>query len=88
MSEYDEKHLQAILDGEGTWFNARLLRALNDLLPFADGPNTIKLRTMYREQCDALMRHYNRPSSFSRQVSNDPTEVASRLANDAAMTSD
>ena len=55
MTEYDKAHLADIIYGEGTWFNARLLRALNELLPYADAKNRAILMTAYPEQCDAVL---------------------------------
>jgi len=54
MSEYDRQHVADILLGEGTWYNARLLRALADLLPHADVDNAAILERTWPEQCDAI----------------------------------
>jgi hypothetical protein len=45
LSAYDEAHVAEILAGEGSWFTARLLRALDELLAHAD-------------ECAAIIRHY------------------------------
>lgn len=59
MTEYDKEHLEEILNGEeGDWFNARLLRCLNELLRYADPANLAILMVAYPEQCETLLTYH------------------------------
>lgn len=58
MTEYDKEHLEDILNGQGDWFNARLLRCLNELLGHADFANRAILTNTYPEQCEALFAYH------------------------------
>lgn len=49
FSDYDKKNIDRLLAGEGTWFNARLLR----LISRADSNNRELLRKSYPEQVKA-----------------------------------
>jgi hypothetical protein len=62
LSPYDKTHVGNILAGEGTWFEARLLRALDALLCHADLGNERLLRTTWPEECAALDAFNNPPS--------------------------
>ena len=59
LSDYDRAHVGNILDGQGDWFTARLLRALDTLLPHADDRNEMILRSTWPEECGVLTAHYN-----------------------------
>lgn len=62
-SDHDEQHMTEILmQGYGSWYNARLLRAIDSLLPYADGLNQTKLEQAFPEQVAAVRRWYNKPS--------------------------
>jgi hypothetical protein len=50
MSEYDKMNVGNLLAGEGTWFNAHLLR----LISKADDNNTELLRKGFPEQVKAV----------------------------------
>ena len=50
FSEYDKKNVGNLLAGEGTWFNARLLR----LISRADSNNLELLRKGFPEQVKAV----------------------------------
>jgi len=61
LSEYDLSHMdQIILHGHGDWFKAKLLRALDVLLPVADSNNLLKLRNAYPGACTAYLAWYNK----------------------------
>ena len=60
LSEYDRSNLDGILNGRGDWFGARLLRALNALLPYADDANTARMKAAWPEETAALVAHFNR----------------------------
>ncbi|MEI6724587.1 MAG: hypothetical protein WCN81_00015 [Actinomycetes bacterium] len=62
LSDYDAEHIGDILHGEGNWFTARLLRALDALLPYADDINTAKIRATWPIETAALLAHYNKRS--------------------------
>lgn len=57
ISEFDRAHVADIIGGKGDWFTARLLRALDSLLPHADATNTAKLEAAFPEEC-ALVRSW------------------------------
>ncbi|KKN08487.1 hypothetical protein LCGC14_1056050 [marine sediment metagenome] len=60
LSEYDLAHMQEIIKEDmGTWFHAKLLRALHELLREADGNNLRRLRLAYPGTCAAYMAWYN-----------------------------
>ena len=60
LSEYDLSHMREIIkEGHGDWFQARLLRALDGLLIYADGGNLHKLRTAFPGTCAAYIAWYN-----------------------------
>ena len=50
FSEYDKKNVGELLAGEGTWFNAHLLR----LISKADSGNLELLRKGFPEQVEAV----------------------------------
>jgi hypothetical protein len=62
MGDYDKAHVKEIINGEGTWFTARLLRALNDLLPHADQTNVARLATAFPEEVAAVRRYWEERS--------------------------
>jgi len=53
LSDYDRNHVGEIVHGEGSWFTARLLRALDDLLPHADETNRARLFAAFPEEVAA-----------------------------------
>jgi hypothetical protein len=62
-----------ILNGDGDWFNARLLRALHDLLPHADDFNGARLRMAFPKQCRLVEKAYNvAPVNWPQAVKDDP----------------
>lgn len=62
MGDYDRVHVRDIIHGEGSWFTARLLRALDGLLPYADVSNKARLVAAFPEECAAIIADYNRES--------------------------
>jgi hypothetical protein len=50
LSAYDEHNIGSLLAGEGTWFNAHLLR----LIAKADNSNMEKLRKGFPEEVKAV----------------------------------
>ena len=58
MSPYDRAHVGSIIGGEGSWFTARLLRALDALLPYADSANQARLENAYPEEVAAYEAWY------------------------------
>lgn len=55
MSEYDKQNIGRILDGEGTWFTANLLR----LIAKADENNRERLRKSFPEEVAAIEKFRN-----------------------------
>lgn len=53
MTDHDRDHLPGILQGEGTWFTANLLR----LIAKADSVNRNKLRQGYPLEVGAVERY-------------------------------
>ena len=80
LSDYDKAHVGDILAGQGDWFSARLLRALNDLLPYADEMNEYKLRSTWPEECGVLTAHYNMPSKALSEAFPGLADAANGLA--------
>jgi hypothetical protein len=62
LSDYDRANIAGILAGQGDWFTARLLRALDGLLPYADEINRAKIEATWPAESAALIAHYNRRS--------------------------
>ena len=58
LSEYDKAHVSEILQGEGTWWSARLLRAIDDLMPYGDRDNQRKLAGAFPEEVALVLKHY------------------------------
>jgi hypothetical protein len=50
MSIYDETHIEEILQGEGTWFTAQLMR----LISKSDKNNRAKLALGFPKEVDAI----------------------------------
>ena len=50
MSTFDEKHIEEILNGEGSWFGAHLLR----LIAKSDRTNRAKLALAFPKEVDAV----------------------------------
>ena len=64
MSEYDREHIGDIIyGGLGDWFNARLLRALDMLLSYADDENRARLEDSFPEQVAAYEAWYRGDAS-------------------------
>jgi hypothetical protein len=57
-SDYDKSHIREILNGEGDWFSAHLLRFLDTVLFRSDTENLYKLWKMYPEHCTLIYRTY------------------------------
>ena len=57
LSSYDEKNIGSLLAGEGTWFNAHLLR----LISKADNSNMELLRKGFPEEVKALEEYRHGP---------------------------
>ena len=55
MSNYDLQNIDSILAGEGSWFNAHLLR----LIAKADNGNTELLRKSFPYQVNCVEAHRN-----------------------------
>lgn len=53
MSDYDRAHVQDILDGDGDWFTAKLLR----LIAHADLINRAKLKVAFPEEVFLVETH-------------------------------
>jgi hypothetical protein len=62
LSPFDLEHMTEIIrGGHGTWFHARLLRAMHDLAPHADATNTERLRRAFPGTYAAYALWYNDP---------------------------
>jgi hypothetical protein len=67
LSEYDLEHLTEIILGDhGTWYHARLMRALHMLLPHADATNMLRLERAYPGSVAAYRIWYNDPTMEGR----------------------
>jgi hypothetical protein len=51
---YDIKNADSIIDGEGDWFSAHLMRFLYTVLSKADQENFIKLYQAYSSECRTI----------------------------------
>ena len=58
ISDYDRAHIGNIIHGEGDWFTARLIRALDTLLPHADDMNVMRLRSAFPKEVAAYEEWY------------------------------
>lgn len=59
LSEWDRYHIHDILDGAGTWFEAKLLRFLHDASASADSTSRAKLQATFPEEWAALVWWWN-----------------------------
>jgi len=60
LSEFDLAHLTEIIrEGYGDWFHARLMRALDTVLPYADAQNLARLERAYPGSVAAYRIWYN-----------------------------
>jgi hypothetical protein len=67
LSEFDLAHLTEIIrEGYGSWYHANLMRALHQLLPYADSYNTARLESAYPGSVAAYRIWYNDPSVEGR----------------------
>lgn len=57
LSDFDREHVDLILDGQGDWFTAQLLR----LIMKADRTNREKLRVSFPEEVELIDRYQNGP---------------------------
>jgi len=51
LTQYDKDHIGEIVNGQGTWFTARLIR----LICYADQENLWKLGHVYPDEVKAVM---------------------------------
>lgn len=58
LSAFDKENIANLLAGEGTWFNAHLLR----LISKADNKNMEKLRKGFPEEVKALEEYRHGPT--------------------------
>jgi len=58
IDAYTYTNLDSILNGEGDWFSAKLLRFLNDVLPHADRENLLHLMVAFPEEVELLTLEY------------------------------
>lgn len=61
ISNFDISNMHEILQGEGDWYSAHVLRFLDAVLFKADSTNREKLFTAFPEHCAELYRHYHWP---------------------------
>lgn len=67
LSTFDLAHMTEIIrEGFGDWYHARLMRALHELLPFADAENTARLELAYPGSVAAYRIWYNDTSVEGR----------------------
>jgi len=67
LSEFDLEHLTEIIRDEyGSWFHARLMRALHMVLPYADAQNLSRLESAYPGSVAAYRIWYNDPTVEGR----------------------
>ena len=60
LTPYDLAHMTEIIrEGHGDWYHARLMRALHELLPYADWKNTARLDAAYPGSVAAYRIWYN-----------------------------
>lgn len=65
ISEHDRTHVQEILVGSGTWFNAQLLRLINK----ADEDNIELLRKVFPDVVEAYEDWYYSRGPYQRSES-------------------
>lgn len=67
LSEFDLTRMTEIIREDfGTWYHARLMRALAELLPHADLANTARLEAAYPGSVAAFRIWYNDPTMEGR----------------------
>lgn len=54
LTAYDKANVDKILNGEGDWFSAHVLRFLDKVIWNADSENLIRLWNAFPEHCKAL----------------------------------
>lgn len=65
LSPFDLEHMTEIIrDGHGSWFHARLLRAMHELAPAADAANTERLRRAFPGTYAAYALWYDDPNHW------------------------
>lgn len=58
LSDFDKAHVGDIIHGHGTWFTARLIRCLDELLSHADSANRARLLAAFPDEAQAVLDWY------------------------------